>query len=432
MIQFFRSLRARQYVRPWALAAPIVVLIIALPLLRPLRRPMELSMQEATRLAAVQSLVEHHQFMITAANLSSHEQPDMPVFTLLLAGPYWLLHQMGYRLSRDTAMVSYLLTVICSTIPAAAVTGLIYRMARVFQLSRPVRLGMAVGVVLCSGLISYATVINPHAPAACFILAAAASLIHVALVPKGSGGSLALAGLFSGLAAVIDLSAAPFLFLLPIALLAVRGSISWRIGAILFFIIGAILPVALHEALSDDLIYPKTVVENLAIGSAAPASGDEDQQVEPPSVFDVLGHGVGNFLEALLGPHGLLSHFPVIILAVWGIASILHRHWPVVVKMLAILTLCGALGVIIWVAANNPGDPGQMYASRYFIAFSPLLLFWSGAWLRSKHGAVIWGIAIFLIAFSGVVGVIGAINPYPPNGYERYTPVAAIAQMLRK
>ena len=54
----------RQHVRPWALASPILVLLLALPMLRPLRSPAAVSSNELSRLATVQSIVEQHTLAI--------------------------------------------------------------------------------------------------------------------------------------------------------------------------------------------------------------------------------------------------------------------------------------------------------------------------------------------------------------------------------
>src|SRR5688500_6232753 len=58
ILDYFRRLRSRQVVRPWALCAPVVVLLIALPLLRPLRSPTAPSDHELTYLASIQALAE--------------------------------------------------------------------------------------------------------------------------------------------------------------------------------------------------------------------------------------------------------------------------------------------------------------------------------------------------------------------------------------
>ena len=79
--------------------------------------------------------------------------------------------------------------------------------------------GLALAVVLGSGLISYCTVLNAHAPAAALLLAASACLFHVTLAPRPAraAGWLGLCGLCAVFAATVDAPAAIFLpLLLPV------------------------------------------------------------------------------------------------------------------------------------------------------------------------------------------------------------------------
>ena len=57
IVAYLRNYRQRQHVRPWALAAPILILLLALPLLRPLRHP-TVTPEEAATLTAVQAMVD--------------------------------------------------------------------------------------------------------------------------------------------------------------------------------------------------------------------------------------------------------------------------------------------------------------------------------------------------------------------------------------
>src|SRR3954470_3640581 len=94
----FRQWIQRPMIRPWGLLAPILVLLLALPMLRPLRHPGEIGDDEAARLLTIRSLVEQHSLAIPLAGApASHavvkgqqiysDQP--PVLSVLLAGPYW-------------------------------------------------------------------------------------------------------------------------------------------------------------------------------------------------------------------------------------------------------------------------------------------------------------------------------------------------------
>src|SRR5277367_3870372 len=174
----------RPLVRPWALAAPVAVLLLCVPILRPLREPTTLSADEALRLATVRALLDHHSLDLTAAPALSpstsgaataeapttaaapamspaipagditesanrtailrhmirangrlySEQP--PVMALILAPLTWLLEHLGLVSHRDPATGAYVLTLLCVTMPVALGAGMIYRMGRLLELPR--------------------------------------------------------------------------------------------------------------------------------------------------------------------------------------------------------------------------------------------------------------------------------------------------------
>src|SRR5215475_8373658 len=122
------EVRARRpYVRPWALATPILVLLFCLPMLRPLRSPGQASDDEQLRLATISALVEHCSDSGPLANrlaidttrfvLPSHvyavdhkiysDQPPMLAF--LLSGPAWVLDRIGYPLRESSVFSAYIL-----------------------------------------------------------------------------------------------------------------------------------------------------------------------------------------------------------------------------------------------------------------------------------------------------------------------------------
>src|SRR5690349_14341982 len=87
--------KIKRHVRPWALAAPIAVLLIALPLLRPLRHPLDVSRQEGDRLRAIAMHVDQGRLWPSPAraNDPAEMHETHPVFALMLSGPYWLMHR---------------------------------------------------------------------------------------------------------------------------------------------------------------------------------------------------------------------------------------------------------------------------------------------------------------------------------------------------
>jgi len=165
---FRRNYRTRTMVRPLALASPILVLILALPLLRPLRTPdvEDISSNELSRLAAVQSMAEsgtqainNSPFFQTLRSRDRQHPPDTvkiygkyysdkpPVLAALLAWIYGGMMRCGLTFQNNPSLVPYLLTLLAAALPVAGAAGLIYRMGRLFELQRPLRTALAAVVV---------------------------------------------------------------------------------------------------------------------------------------------------------------------------------------------------------------------------------------------------------------------------------------------
>lgn len=485
-----RRYLTRPRVRPWALAVPILTLLICLPMLRPLRHPdpRHISDEESVRLATIEAIVEQRTLALNqddADAVSSHiirvgdqyysDQP--PVMALLLAGPYWVMRQAGVSMASNPNLAVYLLTVLGATLPIALAGGLVYRMGRVFELRRPLRTGLALAVVLATGLLSYGVVLNSHAAGASLLLCATGCLIHVASSNKAavSGSWLAIGGFAAALAAVIEPAAIIFFALLAIVPLAMRWRPSLRLGGLLLFLIGSTPPLVLHAVLTipvtGDLLpgrfHPELLPTSIATNplDAAQLAGlamgvdvPQDPEVTPFDVEDaqaaaaerasfsaVFWRNMGRIWSALCGSHGILSHFPVIIFGIAGVFAVMHRHWPSATKFLAAAALVGGVIVILactvvlpdtWAGSDLffAGTSGFGYSGMFgpepFLVFLPVLLFWSGAWLRRRHHLAMRVVAGCFLAFSVFVTVVGMSDPFPRGGYDRYTVAEAVDHLL--
>jgi hypothetical protein len=464
----------KPFVRPWALATPIAVLLVCLPMLRPLRQPGRASDDEQLRLATIAALVQHAadpgplaerlaintrlfilpSHVISVDRRAYSDQPPMLAF--LLSGPALILDWMGYPLRENSVLAPYLLTLLGVTLPVAAAAGLIYRMGRIFELRRQWRTALAAAVVFGTGLISYAVVLNPHVPAAVFVLASAACLIHLAASPNPSRGGawLILAGFYAALAATIDFSAIVFLLLLLVAVPAMRLPTALRIGGIILYIFGATPPILLHATLTIPLtgnllpgsmhpelaMHRRLVIEEPAIDAGSdlavvnsPTVADDDMDPSPPSpsVWQKIERGFASFVGTLLGEHGLLVHFPVVILGFAGMFAVMHRHWPPTTKILAADSAIAAIVGVIIFCATRYGSASADFANRWLIVFLPFLLFWAGAWLRRPHSTPAWSLAAILLTFSVLVSLVGATDPMPVGGYSKYTAVSALHDLFK-
>jgi hypothetical protein len=452
---YLRAYSRRKHVRPWSLSAPIIVLLMCLPLLSPLRHPLpsQMSDEEISRWATVQALVEQQTFAIEGTDFRETGQKvkvayeyysnQPPTQGLLLAGPYWLLYKMGLHIHDKPALVEYLLTMLGVTLPVAAAAGMLYRMGRLFELRRPWRAGMALAIVLGSGMVSYATVLNPYAPAAALILGSAAILVQVCLVrsPLRSGGFLTSAGFFAALAAAICPAACVFTLLFVGVILCMRWRWSLRIGGVLMYGIGMVPPIMLHLALSVPItgdwrlgltskdFYPTHQQIVPRVPAAKTTEAEDDSIAGPPTVVQMTLNFTGRLFGAFLGSHGLLTHFPVLIFGMIGVASVMHRHWPATTKMLAVATCFGAIVIIVHYAAMSVDWRWAMFGNRWYVVFLPLVMFWSGAWLRKSHHPAAWATAGVLLVFSVITSMLGATYPMPHDGYDGYS-VRGVAMKL--
>jgi hypothetical protein len=442
---YLRTRLQQPMVRPLALVGPVVVLIITLPLLRPLRHPSEIADDELLRLATIRSLAERGTLEInpnlpeSARSLlivrnDRYFSPQPPMMSLLLAPPAWVMLRAGWSFDENALLMAYILTLLGTTLPVALSTALLYRMFRLFELRRPWRSGLSIGIVLGSGMISYATVLNPHAPAAALVLGSAAGLIHVSAVERAGRRWLwlILTGLASGLGTTLDPAAGVLTLLFMFVITAMRFPISWRIAGIVLFVLGASGPILLHaqwnrQITGNWLPAPMETVTDLQPRSPTPGLiEDEPDRSLVKRVLSPLRW----IFTSLLGAHGLLSHFPVVIIGVAGVFAVMHRHWPTSTKVLAAASLTGAITIILMYAVMESDWRGAEFACRWFVVFTPMLLFWIGAWLRRSHKPAAWTMAAMLMGFSVLVGSIGATGPWPPHGFTGYSAWSAVKSML--
>ena len=441
-------------VRPWGLSAPVAVLLICLPLMRPLRHPdpRAISDDEQARLATIEALVEHHTLAINSTEFRTTRclivqtgdrwySDQSPVMSVLLSGPYWVMHRCGLSFENDPVMTEYLLTLFGVTLPVAFAAGLLYRMGRIFELRRPVRAGLALAVVLGSGWISYATVLSAGAAAAALVIMATAALVQATLSRTRVAAFLwvAMAGLCAALAVTYDLTAIVFLFFLLVVIGAVRWSAQARTAASGLYALGAAAPLLLYVGLNVPItgdvrpgfLHPElcpAVVDLPTKPDVRARLLEEDD--DPPTVWRSINRATGRFFSAFLGSHGLLTHFPVLLLGLAGVSMVMHRHWPATTKVLAASTVIAGLVIVIGFTALQPSLKDAMFGNRWFLVFLPLTLFWAGAWLRKPHRAGTWVLAAVLLAFSTVIALIGATDPQPRQGYDRYTAAGAFMHLV--
>lgn len=435
-------------VRPFAIAAPVVVLLLAAPLLRPLWAPGIASEREIVTLEAVRSILERGSLTLDASRLRGVESvvrvngqlypADAPAFPVLLASVGWVIERCGVPLKQNPVLFEYLLIFFAITLPTALSCGLIYRMARVFELKRGWRVLLALACVLATGWFSYCGVLLPFALATALVVAAAASCVHLiaAKHPMLSVGWLAGGGFCAATAAAIEPGCVFALLLMPLLVLALRHPWRVRLAGLLLVIAGSAAPIVMHAslntAITGDLLparwHQTMVVANPGI--VAPTGLADDDDPVTPGAWLVIGRVFNRLITFTIGAHGVLSHFPILVIGFAGAGIVLHRHWTPALKWLAGGVLVILLIQVVLRMGQRLDTVDLNFAAPRLIVMLPLLLLFSGAWLRRKHDALVYTVVGIALGVSVTITLIGATAPAPVDGYSTYTAAQAVERMF--
>jgi prepilin-type N-terminal cleavage/methylation domain-containing protein len=93
-------------------------------------------------------------------------------------------------------------------------------------------------------------------------------------------------------------------------------------------------------------------------------------------------------------------------------------------------TLASAVTILLLYCIFRGDWQQAMFASRWFVVFLPMLLFWMGAWVRRHHKPGAWVFASVLMGFSVLVGIVGATEPFPAEGFRTYTALDATRRLI--
>ncbi len=433
--------------RPWVLAGPLLIMIIAAPFVRPLFQPGVASDREIVALQSVRAVLRSGTLAINPRAAPAGETirsdglcfaKDPPVYLLALAGVAWLIERAGCTFEHNPHLLEYLLIFFAITLPTAVASALLYRVARVFGLRRPMRLALALSCVLATGWISYAVVLLPHAMAAALLAGTVFGFVQVVLSerPKLAIGWLFISGVCAAGAAVIEPLAIFALLVLPMAVFKLPLKWGWRINAAIVLLLGMAGPVALHASINPhitgDLMPPRWHVANAAPAPiVAPQTLGDDSEPVDPTIWFHLARAINRVLTFTIGSHGLLSHFPVLLLGIVGAGIVVHRHWTPALKWLA----GGGLAVLVLLLAYKSvvriDSIDLNFAAPRLLIASPLIMIWAGAWLRRPHSGFVWTLAGIALGVSVIISLVGATAPAPPGGYQHYTVAEAFVRLAQ-
>jgi hypothetical protein len=350
------------------------------------------SWNDGSRLATVESLVDHHTLAIDDSvfvrpppgepNPYSPEMPDRqggtwdrvsigghvyshqpPVLALLMAGEYQVLKWCtGLTARLQPRLFCYFMTLGSSGLAYVVAVGCVHALALRIGLARMKRLSLPASLGLSTVALAYARQVNSHLPM--LGVTAGLTLGLVAFAARTGTRPVGL-GVLTGLGYALDLAAGPALLLCTLGLVAYRVR---RPVPAAWFIAGTLPAVLLHHTV------------NYAVGGTfRPYGAVPEYLTWPGSAFDehtmtgvynhkslleFLTYGLG----LLVGSRGFLNHNPPLLLAPLAAVALWRKRVTESPEIVWAAAWSGATWLVYTAFSNNYS--GQCLSVRWLV---PLL-----------------------------------------------------------
>jgi hypothetical protein len=359
------------------------VFLVAMAALSLLTHSKPASFGELSRLAAVESLVERHTWAITGSGKTNKTEDKVlwrgefysdktPLFIAMTAVPYYLFYRLlgaeidsGSCNEKDPVCSYWWFSYLLVGLPAALMLALFYYLGRQLAFGAWETLMATIALGLGTMILPYSTTYNPHVPGAAYLFIGLVGLVWPRLSGKKQYLTLFGSGFLIGLAFAIDLPA----FFLMVALAGVALIRQWR--RFLWFAAGMLIPIVLTMAFNYQIhqsVLPIYLRPGAYAWEGSPwAEGIAGMQTPTVEDWDQRA------FNTLVGHHGLLVTWPVMIFPLLGLWQQLKKGAPYQIEawgiLFGILLLLGNFLFVI------DGFGGRSYGLRYLIALLPLLFF---------------------------------------------------------
>jgi len=375
------------------------------------RDDITLAGNEASRLAAVQSLVDEGTLQIDRsmfrtvdkARIDGHFYSGKPLLlTWWLGFVYWLI-KIFSSLSFQNAYhaVIHLLNIFGTGSFTILLVFLFLHKLKCFHGALFLRLLIAAGMVWTTWIFSFGTALNSHTPAACIVFVLFCVLDQYRKKPHW--GKALAAGLLAGLLFNVDIpTGGIFMAAGLVALFSETPSSRMKMtlwygagfaalvavmGLMNYFAYGHVLPVYLIPGAYD---YP---------GSLHTAGyGGLRKPLHVPAYF----------FHMTLGNRGFFSYMPVFLFIIPAVAM---RHR--LKDKTSIIFLATAIPIFLFYGTQTGDYGGWSYGFRFLIPLIPVFWWWMSGWFF-KHYRSRWVLLFYLcLAWGFVTSLVGAYNPWP-------------------
>lgn len=364
---------------------------------------------------------------------------DKTVNSALIATPiYALLYKLGMSFSNKGELVVFLLTLLFSTIPTIIIAIIFYKSLKFTKIPKKYEIPLSLMIILSTLLFPYGTVFNNHTLAALFISIAFYIILKNSHKEEIKKNNYFTIGLFSGLAASIDLVAGGlFLICSSIYFLNKTKYNLYKNKQIFMFFILGILPILIIHT-----IFTIPITGDILPGSVHPEYWKYNGSNFNENNLSGTGlkhNSIGNFFiylfHTLLGFRGFFSYTPYLLVGIFLFFKKIYAKKTIVemrtkkkikieissfttYKKELILWMCFSASTIIFYAITTNGYGGWSYGMRWFVPLIFGLYFMSSLFfeenkLFKKNRINMSTIIIILLIIIGIfTSVVGVIEPW--------------------
>ena len=398
------------------------------------------SANDASRMAAVSALVDHHSLIIDQTPfvtgedkswVNGHFYSDKPITPSLIAAlVYWPISALGIKLDFGVNAAYYLVVLLVSKAAWWGGAVAFYKGLRFIAVSETARLATTIALAVGSLYLTYSAVFSNHGLAASAVAAGWFAYLR-AVHTDAVRSSLVWSGAFLGLAAAADFPVLVYAAGVGVLILLDgrlrRGLLGYGLA-----VLAALAPgEAVNVAISGSLV-PLTLVADYYLWPGSPWRREDLTGASRFSGGALVSYTVG----CLIGARGFLVYnplvLPAVVLASGRLAGLRARR-PFA-REAAMVLACTA---VLWgyYIASSTNFSGYSYSIRWFVPSLPLLLFflvfgWSTRGVQAADASASfgwrpawpWWPSLFWVLFSvaAVIALVGCLNPWSNMGVSQF------------
>jgi len=405
----------------------LIVLLSSLIIIPKIR-----SANDASRMATVQALVEHHSFSIDSTKFKGTNDrvfikgkyySDKPPFPSLLAAiVYFPIHFIGLSLDYEWNLAYFL--IILLTIKSIWIISIFY-FYKLLDLIHFTGNKILLTSFLAFGSLyfSWSSTFNNHILAGSFLLLGFYFWVKAKLSGFNNIRSVFLSGLYFLVAGISDIPV--LLFFFGFLLLLFLPKPQWK--SILIFLLPVsltLLPYLLHNYFISGSVkpfqiekqffeYPNSIwVKNNALSGV--------EQNSPQFVLT-------NAFQLLVGSKGFLIYSPITFISIWTLIFY-RKKFTNVGREIWISFICGFL-IFGYYSFYSTNLSGGSYSIRWFVPFLPMIIFFSFPFFEEMKEIKNRIIKLLLI-LSIIISTVGIINPWSKTYYSENSFVANIINAI--